>query len=490
MEDTNNRDDLIENDDNNVNDNIDSEDHDSDDEEGGYHLFDESHYNYGKLDTIEKLKENSPSITGLDIELSRNVSKCFFNSFDWKKDGYCVSNNTHLKRLLINHNDGRLHAQRYFLGEQGHSLPTRQQLQDFFSCIYRNSSIMELKLRGIDVSDEFGGDLIEGLAGHPSLTTLEISKGRTLFKALGKVLNHEKSILKDFCLPGCGDEGLGALCDVLVGNSTLKKLDLGDNDTITSVGWRALSTVIQHPNCKLIELDLHNTGINDEGADILGSALSGSSLKVLNLGWSYMRRHSISSEGWQTLFGQLSQTPIQNLNLESNQIDDSDLAKLATIGTLKSLGLKGMKSSTPAGWSSFFHSLQRRGTQLVKLDISRNCIGDVGIQALGSLLSNTSTLRTLMMFTMLNTEWSGCSITAQGWIALFNLLQDSNLGLTKLSLDSNNIEDEELPLLVRTLSNMSSLRCLSLSRNDLVTPTGWLALSDYLQSPNLFIKKT
>ena len=78
MEDTNNQvDDPIENDDNDVNDNIDSENDDSDDEEGGYHLFDENHYNYGKLDTIEKLKENDPSITGLDIEL--NVSKCFFN---------------------------------------------------------------------------------------------------------------------------------------------------------------------------------------------------------------------------------------------------------------------------------------------------------------------------------------------------------------------------------------------------------------------------
>ena len=180
--------------------------------------------------------------------------------------------------------------------------------------------------------DEFGCSLIEGLQGHPSLTKLEIIKGRTVFEALGKVLNHEKSILKDLCLPGCDDEGLGALCDVLLGNSTLEKLCLKDNDTITSVGWQALSTVLQHPNCKMVKLDLRNTGINDEESNILGSSLSGlSSLKELNLGWSYKRRHSISSAGWQTLFGQLSQTPIENLNLERNLISDSDLAALTNI---------------------------------------------------------------------------------------------------------------------------------------------------------------
>ena len=57
MDDTDNQDNRIENNDNNVDDNIDIEDDDSDDEEGGYHFFDENHYNYGKLDTIEKLKE-------------------------------------------------------------------------------------------------------------------------------------------------------------------------------------------------------------------------------------------------------------------------------------------------------------------------------------------------------------------------------------------------------------------------------------------------
>ena len=48
--------------------------------------------------------------------------------------------------------------------------------------------------------------------------------------------------------------------------------------------WGTLSNVIRHPNCNLIELELYNAGINDTGAKLLGAAISGSSMKALNLG--------------------------------------------------------------------------------------------------------------------------------------------------------------------------------------------------------------
>jgi len=94
MEDTNNQVDPIEINDYNVNDNIDIEEDYSDDEGDGYYVLDENH--------LQKLKENDPSITGLDIELNCNGGECFFNSIDWKEYDGCISDNTHLKRLLIN----------------------------------------------------------------------------------------------------------------------------------------------------------------------------------------------------------------------------------------------------------------------------------------------------------------------------------------------------------------------------------------------------
>ena len=157
-------------------------------------------------------------------------------------------------------------------------------------------------------------------------------------KSLRKVLEHPRSKLKDLCLSNCqlDDEKILSLTDVLMGNNTLKRLSLSRNTKITSVGWRALSTVLQYPNCKLIDLDLRNTGINDDVARLLGSALSGSSVKVLDL----ENNRSISSAGWQMFFNQLTQTSLESLILIcNNHIDDNSLASLAGISTLKSLDL-------------------------------------------------------------------------------------------------------------------------------------------------------
>jgi len=478
MEDTNSQDDTIaiDIDNNTIEESYEAEDNDHDDP----YVFDN--------DTFQRLKQNNSSITSVYIYLNCGEDiEPFFNTVDWKKDGDCISNNTQLKKLHI----CPAYNEKYILGKEGHNLPTRQQLQDFFSCIYyRNSSIKELVISAIDISDKFGGGLIEGLRTHPSLVRLEIisklgSKG---CEALGEVLRHAKSILKDLRLPYCklDDQGLGVLCDGLVGNSTLKKLDLSGNNKITSVGWRALSTVIQHPNCKLVNLDLNNTGITDEGSNTLGTALSGlSSLKVLDLSMN----HSISSAGWQRLSTQLSQISVRCLHLRSNNINDDCVVVLGSIGTLQSIDMSFNVGITPIGWRSFFNSLQTRGT-LVKLNISYNPIGDVGAAALGSLLSSITSLKYLdLNGTSDSTTMIGQGVTAQGWVSFFNALQDSNLDLKSLVLSYNDIDDEGMQLLVRTLSNMISLKDLTLGINRSVTPTGWLALTDYLQSPSFALKE-
>ena len=125
--------------------------------------------------------------------------ECYFNSIDWKVDGDCISDNKCLKKLIISFSGrclGRPSDQHYILGEQGHNLPTRQQLQDFFSCIYQNRSINIISIPSVSIGDEFGGSLIEGLCGHCSLIKLEICGQERLgnigrgYSAIGKVLNH------------------------------------------------------------------------------------------------------------------------------------------------------------------------------------------------------------------------------------------------------------------------------------------------------------
>ena len=343
MEDTNGQD-------NTAIENIDTNEYDSD-EEDDYTYFDNKVY--------QRLKQNDSTITKVHVELNFDDVQYYFNSIDWGNDGDCIYNNTHLKVLKISYNGTpfeRSDEQPYILGEQGNNLPTRQQLQAFFSCIYRNSSIEQLAIDEIGIVDEFGEGLIQGLCGHSSLTRLDIELGYDTIDqsilgsagctAIGKVLKHPQSKLIALGLPYCkpNDEGLDIICDSLLGNSTLKRLCLDGNDNITLAGWRALSNVIQHPKCRLIHLQLFGTEINDESADMLGSSLRGSSIKNLNLSDT-----PISNSGWQILFNQLSQTSIVRLDLNYNNIGNAGLAALANIGTLKSLGRVVKRQTRQAG---------------------------------------------------------------------------------------------------------------------------------------------
>lgn len=441
-------------------------------------------------ETLQRLKENDPDVTHLNIPLLhyKQDGECFFDSINWKEDDECIANNTQLKKITMTYK-GRTWG--LTLGER-YNRPTGRQLEDFFSCIYRNRSIVSLETNSINFTDDFAGILIEGLSGHPSLERLKIGNdsyslgiGSICYKALENVLKHPRSKLKKLSIPNSklDDNGLGIVCDGLLGNSRITSLCLDNNEHITSVGWQALSTVLQH--CNLIELGLFNTGINDDTAVILGTGLRGSSLKVLNLG----DNRSIKSAGWQTLFNQLSKTSIESLDLDRSDISDDSISVLANVTTLKSLILSMNISLTPEGWRSLFNSLQTRRIQLKKLDISYSKIGNVGIAALGSLVNSMGKLKTLKM-NSISRRFGGSdgNITSQGWVSFFMSLQDSNLDLVNLNLCGSTIHDNGMQLLVRLVSNMGSLKYLNLGNNEFVTPTGWQALTGFFESPKFVLE--
>jgi len=158
---------------------------------------------------LQRLKQRDPTITHLRVDFSCDDDEYIFNSIDWEKDGHCISDNTHLKKLTISY---RPYNQHYTLGEQGDNFPTKQQLRDFFSCIYRSSSIEELTIHRVQFVDEFGGSLIEGLGGHPSISELYMSRvklGSIGYTALWYALQHPKSKVKHLYLMNCQLDGDG-----------------------------------------------------------------------------------------------------------------------------------------------------------------------------------------------------------------------------------------------------------------------------------------
>ena len=431
--------------------------------------------------TLQRLKQDDPSVTHLSLSLSASDQNYlnYFNKIDWKVDGDCISNNTHLKKL-------RVHVFDSISADHKH----RQQLEDFFSCVYRNRSI-----NVIDINlafFEFAGSLIfDGLGGHPSIIRLEITSyskplGSLGCEVLGKILKHSKCKLRDLRLSRCildDDSRINLLFDALSNNSTLKKLSLSlfNNTSINTVGCQSLSAVIRHTNCKLTKLSLSSTGLNDETVNILGSALSGSSVKVLDLSSNY----SITNSGWQTLLNQISKAPIINLDLSSSQIDDTSLVSLANISTLKCLDLCCNSSITQTGWESFFNTLRQRGFKLVDLNIAENNIGYEGSDALSRLISNMSTLKTLGM-----NDMDYPQDYAWVWVSFFDTMWGSNLDLVELYLSGNSINDDGIEILTDLVSSMPSLKLLNFGYNRLVTPFGWWqALSEILESPNFALKE-
>ena len=116
----------------------------------------------GELDEtlFQRLKSNDSKVTSLHIGLNpgddghARIAYVFFNNINWKEDGDCIANNSNLKELVIEYRGPYL-GRKYYLGDElGRNLPTRQQLQDFFSCIYRNSSIKRLSFCSMMIVDE------------------------------------------------------------------------------------------------------------------------------------------------------------------------------------------------------------------------------------------------------------------------------------------------------------------------------------------------
>ena len=131
MEGSNNQGDDYISDNDNADDNSDVEDNDSDDEEANwYYLLDKTNF--------QQLKKNDISMTNICVDFysEGHEGQSFFNDIAWEIGGDSISDNTYLKKLTI-----KFSGRSYILGEEGHNLPTREQLQAFFSCVYRNCSI-------------------------------------------------------------------------------------------------------------------------------------------------------------------------------------------------------------------------------------------------------------------------------------------------------------------------------------------------------------
>ena len=98
------------------------------------------------------------------------------------------------------------------------------------------------------------------------------------------------------------------------GGSELKVLNLGSNPSITSKGWKIVSTLLEIPGSNLVKLDISDNNLGDGGALIFANAVRGKdTLKYLDLSGN-----EISREGWTSFSKLLCDTSSVNNTYLSN----------------------------------------------------------------------------------------------------------------------------------------------------------------------------
>ena len=99
------------------------------------------------------------------------------------------------------------------------------------------------------------------------------------------------------------DAAVTSMVDALNGIESLTRLVLANNPSISSAGWIALSTLLQHPNSSLKDLTISTYGvntINDEVvANYANALLNNKSITTLGFGGGYGK--NITDRGWDAL---------------------------------------------------------------------------------------------------------------------------------------------------------------------------------------------
>ena len=346
---------------------------------------------YTELDenVVAQLKNNDSTINHINLFFSPDDDDIFdATTIDWEKDGCAISENTHLKSL--------------YSDKWNHEIETdTANAKAFCNALSRNRSIKHYDMAGwpLEVGETF--TILSPFFEHnKNLRSFEHNSGlcpkssQSLMLALAKSKSLRKVSLQ------CGhidDDSEEYVATSLGAHQNLRDLKLcfrNGNGGGESNGMKwiiALGGLLQNHVSKLRTLDLNNNYLGDEGAFILGEALSKNrTLKKLYI--SSMK--SITSIGWAALFrGIANSVSLEEINVSYNSIGNEGAVyfaaeyAIARKSSLKSLDMHGERSILSAGWSTLFRSLFNPSSMLENLDLYATSIDDIGVTAWGGCIS-------------------------------------------------------------------------------------------------------
>ncbi|XP_016323871.1 protein NLRC3-like [Sinocyclocheilus anshuiensis] len=328
-----------------------------------------------------------------------------------------------------------------------------------------NYQLKTLRFLG-PVADE-ACQYVTGIVGKNPLLLRELNLslhelGDTRINQIAALLQDKHCKLNTLMLCDCGltDESCSALATVLRSNSSLKELDLSNNNLQYS-GVKKLQNGLENTNCTLENLRLSNCGISEEGYKALASALRSNPSHLIELdltgndpGQSGVKQLNdllqdpncqlktlrflslVADEACQFLTGVMCKNPLllRELNLSERELGDTRVIQIAALLQDKHCKLNTLIlcecSITEKQCLILTSALKLNPSHLRELDLSENELKNTGVNHLCDVLKDSHCkLERLRL--------SDCSISEEGYKALASALRSNPSHLIELDLTGN-----------------------------------------------------
>ncbi|XP_051726859.1 uncharacterized protein LOC127500029 isoform X49 [Ctenopharyngodon idella] len=325
--------------------------------------------------------------------------------------------------------------------------------------------------------------------------------GDTRVNQIAALLQDKHCKLNTLMLCDCGltEENCSALATVLRSNSSLKELDISNNNLQDS-GVKKLQNALENTNCTLEKLRLSDCSIREEGYKALASALRSNPSHLIELdltgndpGQSGVKELDDllrdqkcqlntlrflgrdADEACQFVTGIVVKNPLllRELNLSERELGDRNVKQIAALlqdkhCTVKTLQMNN-NSITAEGCAALTSAFNSNPSNLIELDLSGNKLGNSGMEKICLLLKKTQCK-------MEKLKLSDCSITEEGYKALASALRSNPSHLTELDLTGNDPGQSG----VKELNNLLQDEHCSLKSIKFLKSTAAMEVCEYL----------
>ncbi|XP_016397917.1 ribonuclease inhibitor-like [Sinocyclocheilus rhinocerous] len=308
---------------------------------------------------------------------------------------------------------------------------------------------------------------VTGIVGKNLLLLRELNLserelGDTRVNQISALLQDKHCTLNTLILRKCvlTEESCSALATVLRSNSSLKELDMSNNNLLDS-GVKKLQNGLENTNRTLKKLRLSDCSITEESYKALASALRSNPSHLIELdltgndpGQSGVKELNdllqdpncqlktlrflspAAEEACQYVTGIVCKNPLllRELNLREHELGDTRVNQISALLQDKHCKLNTLilnnSSITPEDCRVLTEALHSNPSNLIELDLSGNKLGDSGNEKICHLLENTQCkLEKLKV--------SDCSITEEAYKALASALRSNPSHLIELDLTGN-----------------------------------------------------